>query len=65
MRELSQSEVEAVSGGIIWNIVKNTVIGGVIWDSAKAVANWAGDTFLASDGRSGSRYPIEDCERCS
>jgi hypothetical protein len=65
MRELSQTEIESVNGGNILEVFKNIIVGGIGWDATKAVFNWAGDTFLARDGSSGSRYPIEDCERCS
>ncbi len=65
MRELTQLETDAVSGAGVWKIFRDIVVGGVGWDAMKAAGAWARDTFIASDGSSGSRYPIEDCDRCS
>ncbi|MAY54626.1 MAG: hypothetical protein CMQ46_08835 [Gammaproteobacteria bacterium] len=65
MRELTESEIAMVGGGNIWQFVKNTALGGAVWDGVKFARSWAADTFFASDGSSGSRYPIEDCQECS
>ena len=65
MRELNSDEIEMVSGSGFLTFFRDAILGGVVFEAAKAVGSWAGDTFLASDGSSGSRYPIDQCERCS
>ena len=65
MRELNAMETEMVGGAGFWTFLRDAIVGGVVFDGAKAIGGWAGDTFFARDGSSGSRYPIDQCERCS
>lgn len=65
MRELTSMEIQQVSGGNVITAVRQVIVGGALWDGMKSAASWFGDTFLAGDGSSGSRYPIEDCEECN
>ncbi|MDP2282954.1 MAG: hypothetical protein Q8L06_02350 [Pseudohongiella sp.] len=65
MRELNLVEIEMVNGAGFLSFIRDAIFGGVVFETVKAVGVWAGDTFLASDGSSGSRYPIDQCERCS
>lgn len=65
MRELTSKEIQLVSGGNVFAVVRQVIVGGAMWDGMKTAASWFGDTFLARDGSGGSRYRIEDCEECS
>ncbi|MDO9475575.1 MAG: hypothetical protein Q8K17_00790 [Pseudohongiella sp.] len=65
MRELNSIEIEMVNGAGFLAFFRDAILGGLVFETVKAVGSWAGDTFLASDGSSGSRYPIDQCERCS
>lgn len=59
MRELSESEIETVTGSGVVTFLRDAFIGGAIYDGAKFAAGWIGDTFFARDGSSGSRYPVD------
>lgn len=65
MRQLTQLETDAISGAGVWKLFRDIVVGGAGWDAMMAAGARARVTFIASDGSSGSRYPIEDCDRCS
>jgi hypothetical protein len=59
MRELNPVEIDMVNGAGFLTFLRDAIVGGVVFDGSKAIGSWAGDTFFARDGSSGSRYPID------